>query len=105
MAGGLLGGKDLWQREAAHGERADAEHVAPGEAVAEPGTLATFWIDDREHRVFLQPCLGRAARLRPTCPFFWPKPLSIDRTQLYRTNLVGTNGTRTLLSARYLAAA
>ena len=72
VAGGLLGGKDLWQREAAHGERADAEHVAPGEAVAEPGTLATFWIDDREHRVFLQPCLGRAARLRPTCPFFWP---------------------------------
>ena len=72
VAGGLLGGKDLWQREAAHGERADAEHVAPGEAIAKPGTPATFRIDDREHRVFLQPRLGRAARPRPTCPVFWP---------------------------------
>ena len=104
-AGGLLGGEDPWQREAADGERADAEHVAPGEAVAEPGAPATLLVNDREHRVFLQLCLGRAARLRPFLPVCSGLgPIPATTPQLYRTNLVGTNGTRTLVFARYLAA-
>ena len=49
--------------------------------------------------------LGRAARLRPFLPVCSGlSPIPATTPQLYRTNLVGTNGTRTLVFARYLAA-